>query len=196
MTDKKKSIWDVFSTEVPDKPGPARNTPLPPAPVAGGTFASPSPYGAGPDPKALAALEARLQASLPAEYAAFMETFQSIAEDIPDERARFKVALKTTHSNVDLLLSSIDQLASTMEAAHQDFNQKLDGKIQAQHGIEETIAAKSQQLQQLQEELHALDAQKRESQTKIEGARAGFDSALKQVMDRLASQKNRISSMR
>ncbi len=202
MTEKKtKSLWDLFSNEVPDK-APTRNTPLPPAPVGtpvGGTGPGTSWSAAGPvgpDPKALASLEARLQASLPPDYAAFMETFQSIAEDIPDERARFKVALKTTHSNVDSVLAAIDQLAATMEAAHQDFNQKLEGKLQAQHALEETMTAKAQQLQQLQEELQALDVQKKEGQTKIANARLGFEAALKQVMDRLATQKTRISAMR
>ncbi len=202
MTDtpvpKKKSpfsfITDLVSSEVPDhhKPeGPPRNTPLPPAPGMQAGFVSQM----APDPKALASLEARLSHDVPTAYAAFMEMFQSLAEDIPDESKRVKIALKTSKTTAVQVAGALDQLVGTMEVAHQEFNHSLEEKVATHQALEDSIKAKRTQLAHLQEEVNALTEQAAIDLGRIEQVKAGFEAAHTQVVSRLQSQKAKIASM-
>jgi predicted nucleic acid-binding Zn-ribbon protein len=187
------SIASVFTDDVPDKPA-SRNTPLPPPPPGQApVFQS---TGAVPDQKALASLEARLQAAVPAPYAAFLEMFTSLAEDIPDEAKRVKVALKTSKTTVDQVVASLDQLVATMDTAAKEFNHSLDEKLQAHEALESSIKAKEEQLHHLQEEITALHERSVGEQTKISQVKSGFEAAHAQVVGRLQSQKTRIAGMR
>src|SRR5512135_1152965 len=178
---------DVFSEEVPEKPaGPPRNTPLPPPPP--GQAAS-FQVSTAPDPKALQSLEARLQAAVPPPYAAFLEMFQSLTEDIPDESKRVKVALKTSKTTVDQIVAALDQLIATMGTAATEFGHSLEEKLQAHQALDDSIKAKEEQLHHLQEEIAALHERSAGEQTKIQQVKQGFEAAHAQVVGRLQSQK-------
>jgi hypothetical protein len=196
---KKKGLFsgilDVLSSEVPDhhpKPeGPPRNTPLSPPPPGMQGFVS----QAVPDPKALASLEARLTKDVPPAYAAFMEMFQSLVEDIPDDAKRVKVALKTSKTTAIQVAGALDQLVGTMEVAHQEFNHSLEEKVATHQALEDSIKAKREQLAHLQEEVNALSERAATDLGRIEQVKAGFEAAHTQVVSRLQQQKARIASM-
>jgi predicted nucleic acid-binding Zn-ribbon protein len=186
-------LTDLISDEVPDKPaGPPRNTPLPPPPpghVVQPTFAA-------PDQKALAMLEGRLNTAVPAPYAAFMEMYQSLAEDIPDESKRMKVALKTSKTTAEQISACLDQLVGTMETVHQEFLHSQQEKLEAHQALDASIQAKEEQLQHLQAEIQALRERSTSEQSKIEQVRMGFEAAHSQVVGRLQAQKSKIVGVR
>ena len=201
MTEAKKKgafsfLTDLVSSEVPDKPaGPPRNTPIPPPPPGqvAPSFGAIAPQ---PDAKALAVLEGRLNGAVPAPYAAFMEMYQSLAEDIPDESKRMKVALKTSKTTVEQISACLDQLVGVMETVHQEFLHDQQGKLEAHQALDSSIQAKEEQLQHLQAEIQALRERSASEQAKIEHVRAGFEAAHSQVVGRLQAQKNRIVGVR
>ncbi len=207
------AFLDLFSTEVPDKPkvrntpipGAPRNTPLPPAPS--GDFHSTT---GKVDEKALASLEARLRESLPADYAAFMETYQSLAEDIPDERTRFKVALKTSKMDAGHVTAAIDHLLEVMNDAKLKFDkghearsvEKLGHARELVQTIQQQISDKQSQVTSLNAEIQALNDQgvtaareEREERDHLAQVQAGFEAAHAQVIGRLNDQKNRVTSL-
>jgi len=151
---------------------------------------------AAPDQKSLAMLEGRLNASVPAPYAAFMEMYQSLAEDIPDESKRMKVALKTSKTTVEQISACLDQLVNVMETVHQEFLHSQQEKLEAHQALDSSIQAKEEQLQHLQAEIQALRERSASEQSKIEQVRMGFEAAHSQVVGRLQAQKTRIVGVR
>jgi septal ring factor EnvC (AmiA/AmiB activator) len=189
-------LTDLISDEVPDKPaGPPRNTPLPPPPPGHVQAVQAGFVSQAPDPKSLASLEARLTKDVPPAYAAFMEMFQSLAEDIPDEAKRVKVALKTSKTTAVQIAGALDQLVGVMEVAHQEFNHSLEEQVSTHQALEDSIQAKRQQLAHLQEEVNALSERAATDLGRIERVKAGFEAAHTQVVSRLQAQKARIASM-
>jgi len=231
VTEQKGSIFgflkNAFTEEVPDRPEPEGAKQAPPAARSpapgqqtnavhvGVSGAAPVPVHLGvgpaePDAAALTKLEARLQQSLPPVYAAFMEQYDALREVISDETIRFKAALKTSHANADQIIAALDQLLSSMEAAHKDFSNSFEGnkgKIlgQLQQSIDATlelIKTREQQVQAIQNEIASLHAKRDNdgaravSETaRLEHIRAGFEAAHAQVVGRLTAQKNRITAM-
>ena len=125
-----------------------------------------------------------------------MEMYQSLAEDIPDESKRMKVALKTSKTTVEQISACLDQLVGVMETVHQEFLHDQQGKLEAHQALDSSIQAKEEQLQHLQAEIQALRERSASEQAKIEHVRAGFEAAHSQVVGRLQAQKNRIVGVR
>ncbi len=224
MTDaaKKTGVFgflkNIVAEEVPDRPAAGkRNTPVPAASAAphdephnlsadfgsrGATYA--------PDAASLGKLEARLQKDCPQAYIAFMEQYESLKEDIPDERTRFKVALKTTHTTAEQVLGALDQLLSVMQKAKEEFTHSFDENKQkkisaAQEGIaagEQLIASSLEQIKAIEEKIvslktkHETDVQNmRDEAHRLDAILGGFNAAHTQVTRRLEDQKNRMASM-
>ncbi len=184
------SVLDVFSTEVPEKPSPTRNTPVPAAPVA---MAS-APVAA--DPKLVSSLEARLNAALPAPYAAFLEMYQSLAEDIPDESKRMKVAMKTSKTSVDDILHALDQLTASMAKAKEDFGHSLEKQQQVYNQLTQEIQSTVEQIAALQKSLDEKRTEASAGLLKIEQTQKNFESAHTQVLNKLEVQKASVAKMR
>jgi chromosome segregation ATPase len=217
MTDaaKRTSVFgflkNIVAEEVPDKP--ARNTPLPAEMHRAQQEAHDVLRQAGaaqPDAQALAKLETRLQAACPAPYAAFMEQYELLKEDISDERTRFKVALKTTHTTPADVTGALDQLLSVMQKAKDEFqhsfNEARDKKIgAAQEAItasEQLIASSEEQIKAIQEKIASLktkretDIQNMQDEAhRLDAVLGGFNAAHAQVVSRLEDQKRRIDAM-
>lgn len=221
MTEEKKSVLGflkgLVAEEVPDRSRPAPTTATTEAQEhahapAHATTSPTAPvlHAAAPDAQALAKLEARVQGALPPAYATFMETYESLREDIPDERTRFRVALKTSHTTADQVYAAIDQLIGVMDAARAEFSRSFEENKsrrvgEAQRAIfatEAKIASGEAELKALQEGVAALRA-KRDADTqgmqaeteRLEEVRAGFESAHAQVFGRLAAHKNNVANM-
>ena len=220
MTDgaKKTSVFgflkNIVAEEVPDNARPTRSTPLPPAPRvvehAGDHFAATSTGPVLPDAQALSKLEARLQAACPAPYVAFMEQYESLKEDITDERTRFKVALKTTHTTAEVIVDALEHLLETMTKAKDEFTHSFDDNKQKKMGAaqeaitagEQLIASSEEQIKTIQEKIVSLK-QKRETDIqnmqdeshRLDAILGGFSAAHAQVVHRLEDQKSRIASM-
>jgi len=198
VTEKKHGLLDsiasVFTTEVPEKAAPTRNTPLPPERHSQPGLVAVS--ATQPDSKALSVLESRLQAAIPPAYASFLEMYQSLAEDIPDESKRVKAALKTSKTTVDQVVVALDQLVGVMEVAHQEFLHSQQEKLAAHQALEDSIKAKDEQLHHLQEEINSLRERSVTEQSRIDQVKAGFEAAHAQTVGRLQSQKARIAGMR
>ena len=209
-------LKNIVSEEVPDRPAP-RNTPVPTAPSHGvipaeeGHFGRPASEPAPPDPAALGKLEQRLQAACPKEYAAFMEQYESLKEDISDERTRFKVALKTTHTTAEQVLEGVDALLAVMQKAKDEFQRSFDEATSKKMGaFDETIASTNQLIESSKEQVKAIEEkiaslhQKREADIqnrmteahRLEDVRLGFNAAHGQVTRRLEDQKNRLAAMK
>lgn len=220
-TAKKSSIWGALKSlaveEVPDAPTPPprntpvpsapRNTPLPPPPFYG----TPAPGGVvQADPEVLAKLEKRLQNNCPPEYLAVMEQYNLLKEDVPDERQRFKVALKTTHTTSAQVLAALDQMSKTMDGAREEFHRTFDENktrktVEAESSIKATqdlIAANEEQIRTIQNNIIGLREKLRTSTEnlhfetqRLENIAASFEAAWVQVYTGLQTQKNRIDSM-
>jgi predicted nucleic acid-binding Zn-ribbon protein len=205
-------LKNIVAEEVPDKPA-GRNTPVPAAPHAAATVLVDHYAVVGraqPDTQALAKLEARLQAACPQPYIAFMEQYESLKEDISDERTRFKVALKTTHTTAADIANALDQLLSVMGKAKEEFMRSFDDNRQKKMGgaqdaigaSEQLIASSEEQIRAIQEKIAALKT-KRETDVqnmldeghRLDAIRDGFGAAHAQVVARLEDQKNRMASM-
>ena len=162
------------------------------------------------DQKALSSLEARLRESVPADYAGFMETYQSLAEDIVDERTRFKVALKTSKTNVESVTAAIDHLLEVMKDASDKFhkghearsNERLGKSQELTRGIQKSIEEKQGQIAALQAEIQTLNEQgsnsvreENEEREHLTQVQSGFEAAYAQVIRRLTDQKSRVASL-
>lgn len=218
MTDaaKRPSVFgflkSIVAEEVPDRP--ARNTPAPADARSRSEDrddAHPSPAAlAAPDAQALSKLEARLQASCPAPYVAFMEQYESLKEDIADERTRFKVALKTTHTTAADVTGALEQLLVVMQKAKDEFQHSFDDNKQKKMGAaqeaismnEQLIASSEEQIKTIQEKIASLK-QKRETDVqnmrdeghRLDAILGGFSAAHAQVVSRLEDQLHRVASM-
>ena len=219
---KKTGVFGFLKTlvaeEVPDKPSGARNTPLPPAPPVEHHYGESGGYApsgevarsAGPDPQALAKLESRLQGACPAPYAAFMEQYEALKEDIADERTRFKVALKTTHTTQDQITGGLDTLLGVMDSAKSEFMHSWDDNkkkrvSEADKSIassDELIKSSEEQIKAIQEKIaslrtkHDTDVENvKEEIRRLDAIRGGFEAAHAQVVGKLTDQKNRINAM-
>lgn len=215
MTDKKKSgIMGFLSNigmveETPDAAPAPPKTSQPPAAHATEHYSTP-PTTAAPDPEMLTKLEARLQKNCPASYTAFMEMYESLKEDISDERQRFKVALKTSHTTTDQITSAVDTLVSTMDSAKAEFLHSFEENRSKRLGEAETslkatddlISSNEKQLQAIQETITSLrtkrdtDAQAKDHEAqRLDGIKSSFEAAHGQVVGRLQAQKSRIQTM-
>lgn len=212
MTEKKGGalgfLRDLVVADVPDPTSP-RDTPVPEAPRDYHSGTSPHAPGIA-DPQALAKLEQKLQASVPPGYAAFMEQYEALKEDLPDERTRFKVALKTSHTTAEQIVAALDQFLSVMERASSEFNhsyeetkaKRLGAAQDSIAATDELIKSNEDQIATIQNTIKSLrtkrdtDAQGMQNEAaRLEGVRAGFEAAHAQVINRLTTQKNRIASM-
>ena len=220
---QKKGAWSVLKSlvveETPEAP-PARNTPvpaaprntpLPPAPrVYQGQYSATVPAVVAADPDVLASLEKRLQKACPPEYAAVMEQYNMLKEDIPDERQRFKVALKTTHTTQPQLMGAVEVLVRTMEGAREEFHTtfntaKMKKTAEAEASIKATqdlIASSEEQIRAIQDKIVSLSQTLRsntdnlQSETqRLDQVAASFEAAWAQVYHELQTQKSRIDSM-
>jgi len=202
-------LKSIVAEDVPDKPA-ARNTPVPAASHAESHVAVVH-EDAVPDAAALGKLEQRLQAACPKEYASFMEQYESLKEDIADERTRFKVALKTTHTTAENVLAGVDMLLTTMQSAKEEFQRSFDENSKKKmSAADESIAATNQLIASSEEQIKAIEEkiaalkQKRETdiqQRNADGGRLetvlrGFNAAHAQVVSRLENQKSRLAAMK
>ena len=215
MTEQKKSVLShlagLFVEQVPDQAAPkaSASTPAPaPTPIP---LQHPVGHASStPDPQVLAKLEARLQSALPPAYASFMEQYDVLKDDIPDERTRFKVALKTSHTTADQVVSALDQLLGTMGTALTDFMHTFDENKEKRLGeaqksitaTDDLISSHEAQLKSITDTITSLrtkrstDVESMETEThRLEGIRAGFEGAHSQIVARLTSQKNHILPM-
>lgn len=161
------------------------------------------------DPKSLQMLEAKLQANVPPVYAAFLQSYDTLKEVIPDQGMLFKAALKASRTSVDQLTQAFDQLLALMEASRSEFTSNFEAKrnstlssIQGQiESTSKTIEARQSQLHAIQEEIVSLQntqangaAQLQTEQARLDNIRLGFEAALAQVVGRLNDQKAHIVS--
>ncbi len=213
MTDKKKGgfmgfLSNVGFIEETPEPAPPKDTPAPVAPAR--TFSSSTPPTGNVDQEVLAKLEARLQANCPPAYTAFMEMYDSLKEDITDDRQRFKVALKTSHTTSEQLIAALDQLLGTMEAARISFSHTCEenrtkrlGEAEASlKATDDLIATNEQQLKSIQETIASLrtkretDAQAKDHDAqRLATIQTNFEASHAQVVGRLQAQKSRVQSM-
>ncbi len=216
------SIKGAFIEEVPDAAGAKVKAPTTP-PVTAATHpwvasgainsahVSAPPPVVEPDPVALQKLEAKLQASVPPVYQAFLEQYNSLKEVIPDETTLFRAALKSSHASIDQLIQAFDQLLAVTESARGDFNSGFDAKrtatlAAAQKQIEATqqlIASRQSQLKAIEDEITSLQSTLTNSSTQLqtetarfESIRQGFEAALAQVVGRLNAQKTHLTQVR
>jgi chromosome segregation ATPase len=162
-----------------------------------------------PDPKALANLEAKLQASQPPAYLAFMEQFDALKDVIPDDSMRFRAALKASRTTPDALAGAVDQMLQTMQKAADDFTKTFEGNkgnllSQGQAAVKSTqdlIASREQQRQSITEEITSLQSklqtdteQIQNEEHRLDGIHAGFMAAHATVLERLNAQKSHIVS--
>lgn len=201
----------LVAEEVPDRP--TRQTPIPAAPAAHSVPAEHhdfAPTTSGPDPAALAKLEARLQAACPAPYAKFMEQYDLLKEDISDERTRFKVTLKTTHTTQADIAGALETLLSTMDAAKHEFEHSWDenrkkrvaDSDQSISSSDELIKSSEEQIKAIQEKITALRTKRdsdvanaKEEIRRLDGIRGGFEAAHHQVTSRLSNLKERLAAL-
>jgi predicted nucleic acid-binding Zn-ribbon protein len=205
----------LVAEEVPDRP--TRQTPVPAAPAhavqhVGQDHYDPAPGSAlvGADPAALAKLEARLQAACPAPYAKFMEQYDSLKEDISDERTRFKVALKTTHTTGVEISGALETLLSAMDSAKHEFEHSWDENRkkrvaesdQSISSSDELIKSSEEQIKAIQEKIAALRTKRdsdvanaKEEIRRLDGIRGGFEAAHHQVTSRLSNLKERLAAL-
>ena len=230
MTDKPKTsalgmlkaLTSVFVEEVhvPDKeagPGAPPGAPRGPQDQVGAHVTWPAiqppavrAATVAADPEAQRLLESRLQKVMPPEYRAFMEMYESLKEDITEDRQRFKVALKTSHTTVQQLMTGLDLLVDAMRSAHKGF---LDGfeenrakvATEAQKSLgatDQLIASNEEQLRAIQQTINTLRA-KRETDAqamlaengRLEEARQGFEAALAEINGHLDAQRRNVSAM-
>lgn len=178
-----------------------------PAPAP--TFSSP-PGGATADPESLRKLEARLQKTMPVKYRAFMEQSEMLKEELPDERQRFKVALRTSHTTAEELDVDIAAMLGAMDNAHKDFvdgfeSDKAAVVAEAQKALGATdslIAANEEQLRSIQETVATLRAKREHDAQAIQAeiirrdaARRGFEAALTEINGHLETQRRGIAAM-
>jgi hypothetical protein len=217
-----KALTSVFVEEVhvPDKEAPSGAPPAAPRSPqdqVGAHVAWPAiqpnggrPASVAPDPDAQRLLEGRLQKAMPPEYRAFMEMYESLKEDIIEEKQRFKVALKTSHTTAAQLMAGLDQLVDAMQTAHKGF---LDGfeenrskvATEAQKSLgatDQLIASNEEQLRSIQQTINTLrakrdaDAQAMVAETsRMEEARLGFEAALAEINGHLDAQRRSVATM-
>lgn len=211
-------VKNAFVEDVPDAPkaAPIRESgppppPVPQTPLGDWKMQSAAPPAVAPDANALAKLEAKLQATLPPIYVAFMEQYEGLRDVIPDDGMRFKAALKTSKSSVEQLNGALDTLLNTMQSALSEFDKSFEenkNKVvtNAQQSIAATnglIQTREQQLVAIQEEIDSLRAKRTNEQERLateerrlEGIRGGFQAAHAQVVGRLNQQKAHIAQQR
>lgn len=208
-------IRDAFVESTPDAAAPAGAPAAVPPPAPGvtnvptgnGTFI-PVRAATEPDAKALAKIESALAAVRPPVYAAFIEQYDALAEDIPDEAVRFKVALKTSKATVEQLVQAFDVLDGALSQAFTEFAKSFEAKKAkaletAQQSLTDTdalLTSKIEQLSVLEGEIVLLrtkrttDAEQIQNDgRRIEGIRLGFVAAHQQVSERLKTQRARIA---
>lgn len=203
----KESLFE----EVPDAAKPSSPQSEPPkaavAPPAAAPLATPRSAPAEADPAVLNALEAKLQAACPPAYQTFMDTFESLKDDLPDEAVRFRVALKTSKTTATQITDALDILLRTMDSAEAEFdklykaNQEKEGQAsQAKlteiatelQQIENAIAGLNARRELLRGEQEAETNRSAAKLSKHEATKQRFIASHRQVVSRLQVQKSRI----
>lgn len=224
MSEKKGGLWDsIRSTFVED--GPDSKAEAPPPPVARGFtpptgpaaptkiewHAAPPPATYAPaDPEMVAKLQKRLDTNCPAVYRAFHEQCENLRDVIPDEATRCRAAIKASHASTADILTALDQLASVMGGARQDFMntweqnraRKLADAEAGLRATDEQIASYEAQAKALQDTLATLRTKRATDaaamatdDAKLDTLKSSFESAWAQVASDLTTQKNRIAAM-
>jgi len=203
--------------QVPQRPPPmgmpgGRLTPLPAppgSPHAAMTMPAPTPT-VTPDPEAMRDLEERLHKAMTPEYTAFMEHFNMLAPELPEERARFRVALRTSHTTAEQLIAAMDQMAESMKSAHKKF---LDGfeaersKTLAEYEknvttADQTIASYEEQMRALEQTMSTIRAKRdadaeamRVEAERFDQGRLGFEAAVQEITGHVYTQRRSIEAM-
>lgn len=197
-------LKDAFVEKVPDstaQPAPVR-TPttayVPPPPAALNSAQVPV------DAKTLAKLEEKLASALPPAYAAFMEQYESLKDDLPDETTRFKVALKTSKTSVGELSQALDHLLQIMANAQVEFERGYNqSRSESLSQIQTALTQAEAMIVSLTQSLATQQALKEQEQSK-QGAEtrrfdqilAGFNAAHAKVVARLNAQKVHIGNQK
>lgn len=200
------------SAPVAQRPPNGRLTPLPSAPTpfhTATTIPAPTPSVA-PDPEAMSDLEERLHKAMTPEYTSFMEHFNMLAEDVPDERARFRAALRTSHTTPEQLIAAMDQMTESMKSAHKKFLEgfeaersktlaEFDKNVKA---ADQTIASYEEQMRSLEQTVATVRAKRdadanamRAEAERFDHGRLGFEAAVQEITGHVYAQRRSIEAM-
>jgi chromosome segregation ATPase len=139
-----------------------------------------------------------------------MDQYELLKDDITDDRQRFKVALKTSHTTTDQLLAALDQLVGAMDSAKAEFSHAFEENRNKRIGEAEAslkatdaqIATYEKQMQAIQETIASLRTKRdtdahaiQHEAQRLDGIRASFEAAHAQVVHRLQAQKSRVETM-
>jgi len=211
-------LWSLVTEDVPDKndaqapqaPTAPVGVPMSPA-VASMPFQVSAPV-AVIDPVVRKKLEDSISAEAPAGYAEIVNNLVTLSEDIPDERSRYRAAIrlagKAGHT-LDHLLGDLDKCVGILEAKAREFADEVKRQIDTKVGARRTsiaqreseITSKTQLIVQLQGEIAQLQqANLTESEdiasetAKITGIGNNFNLAYQAVHAAVIEQRNKIST--
>lgn len=205
-------LWSLVAEEVPEGPQatPAATAPAP-VPVAPMAVSIPTPV-AVVDPAIQATLEADLNTAAPEGYREIVNDLVTLAEDITDERARYRAAVrmagKKGHSLLDLL-GDLDKCLGILEAKNTEFAAEVKRQIETKVGArrsaiatrEAEITAKTELMGRLQQEIaqlqhdNLLESEQISTETaKITGVGNNFRLAYQAVLANIQSIRNKIST--
>lgn len=212
------SIKSALVEEVPEKreeattvpevpaarpaPNPAlaqRNTPLPPPPAV-------------IDQTVRNKLAEAVAGSAPPGYAELHANISALAEDMPDENARFraavKLAIKKGHS-VPALLGDVDKCVGILEAKKAEFEKassvQVEKNVRSRQteagGIEANINAKMFEIERLQREVQEATAKRAQllldaenEAWRLEAIKTGFVAAYESVKKEILDLRNKIEA--
>jgi chromosome segregation ATPase len=204
-------------SEKPVKPDPSQ--PIPPT-----VPAVPAKTAASPprpvDQERAASLDAAARAELAPALAAskfqreISETMDLLKEDLPDEEARFKAAVKMIvrkgPTMVDLI-GDIDSCVGVLQEKGREFREVLESQIDQKVGAkkrkmketDDLIAAKHLQIETLSKEIQELTGQRNDiyaaindGQREIDEVKERFEVVYKSVQDELAAKKAKLSKLK
>lgn len=164
------------------------------------------------DEKSKAKFDAAINAKNPKFYKKLNDLLSTLAEDMPNEGATYKTAIKLLAkegATANLLISDLDLVISAVEENNKNFSEQAEKKLAELVGgrqnniatIDQTLAAKQQQIQALQADITTLTSQKQE-QTNLIGAetqkinlgKERFVVVYNQLRTQLQKQKDNISN--
>jgi hypothetical protein len=222
MSEPKKGSWfgglkSLIVEEVPENgttpaapSGQPTVTPASTLPMVA-SIPTPAPV-AVVDPSVQKKLEEGLAAEAPPGYAEIINNLTALAEDVTEERARYRAAIrmaaKNGHSQV-ALLGDMDRCIGILEAKNTEFADEVKRQIETKVGArrasianrEAEITAKTELMARLQQEIGQLqqdnltESEQISSETsKITSIGNNFRFAYQAVLSNIQTIRNKIST--
>lgn len=163
------------------------------------------------DEKSKAKFQAAITAKNPKFYFKLNDLLSTLAEDMPNEGATYKTAIKLLAkegATTTLLISDLDLCISAIDENNKSFSESVNQKLNERIGsrqtniatIDQTLAQKTQQIQALQAEITTLTNQKQveanaigEETNKINLSKERFIIVYNNLHTQLQKQKDNIS---